>query len=111
MRLRRTHWTGREAPMKSLYVSLLAAATFFGCSRSSTQSPAVSDQIHRALNQAQFSNVSVSQDRDKGVVTLGGHVLTEADKAQAESIARTAAAGQVVANEIAVRPAGFEQEA
>jgi osmotically-inducible protein OsmY len=31
--------------------------------------------------------VSVSQDRDKGVVTLGGHVAADGDKSQAESIA------------------------
>src|SRR3984893_5624906 len=46
-----------------------------------------------------------------GVVTLGGHVAADADKAEAESIAKSMAAGQVVANQIAVQPPGLEQEA
>lgn len=53
----------------------------------------------------------MSQDRDKGVVTLGGHVEAERDKAQAESIAQSLAAGQVVANQIAVHPPGLERDA
>jgi hyperosmotically inducible protein len=55
--------------------------------------------------------VSVSQDRDKGVVTLTGSVATESDKAQAESVTKAAAGGQVVADEIAVRPPGDESAA
>jgi osmotically-inducible protein OsmY len=49
--------------------------------------------------------VSVTQDREKGVVTLGGSVATEADKANADQIARSFAADQVVANQLAVLPA------
>jgi hyperosmotically inducible periplasmic protein len=44
-------------------------------------------------------------------VTLGGHVAADADKSQAESIAKSIATGQVVANQIAVMPAGGESEA
>jgi hypothetical protein len=33
----------------------------------------------------------VNSDRDKGVVTLGGHVAADGDKSQAESIARSIA--------------------
>jgi hyperosmotically inducible protein len=40
-----------------------------------------------------------------------GHVAADADEAQAESIAKSIAAGQVVANEIAVRPPGLERDA
>jgi len=55
--------------------------------------------------------VSVAQDRDKGVVTLGGHVASGNDKAEAESIARSIAGSQVVANQIAVTPPGAESDA
>jgi osmotically-inducible protein OsmY len=41
-------------------------------------------------------------------VTLGGHVAADADKAHADSIAQSIAAGQVVADQIAVTPAGGE---
>jgi osmotically-inducible protein OsmY len=44
-------------------------------------------------------------------VTLGGHVPADTDKSQAESIAKAIAAGQVVANQIAVIPPGGENAA
>ena len=90
---------------------LLAIGSLMGCSRASTKSPDVSDSIRNSLDQAGFKDVSVTQDRDKGVVTLGGKVAVEADKAQAESIATSIAGGQVVANQIAVVPPGAEGEA
>jgi hyperosmotically inducible protein len=79
-----------------------------GCSTSATKSPEVSDKIRRDLDEAHYGDVSVSQDRDKGVVTLTGHVASDGDKAQAESIAKTDAAGQVVADEIAIVPPGAD---
>ncbi len=75
------------------------------------KSPDVTDNIRKSLDQAGYKDVSVSQDRDKGVVTLSGTVAAESDKAQAESLAKTGAAGQVVANTIAVRPPGDESAA
>jgi hyperosmotically inducible periplasmic protein len=97
--------------MKSLCLTLLVVGALAGCSETSTKSPDVSDGIRKSLDQARLTDVSVSQDRDKGVVTLGGHVAADGDKAQAESIAKSIAAGQVVANEIAVRPPGLERDA
>ena len=102
--------------MKTLRLSvaimaLLAIGVLAGCSQTSTKSPEVSDNIRKSLDQAGLKSVSVSQDRDKGVVTLGGHVATEGDKAQAESIAKSIATGQVVANQIAVMPPGGEPDA
>jgi len=46
----------------------------------------------------------VEQDRTKGVVTLGGRVPGDADKARADQIAHSLAQGQVVADEIEVAP-------
>src|SRR5664279_334905 len=90
---------------------LLGIVTLVGCSGTATQSPDVSDSIRKSLDQAGLKDVSVSQDRDKGVVTLGGHVAADADKSQAESIAKSIATGQVVANQIAVMPPSGESEA
>jgi hyperosmotically inducible protein len=73
--------------------------------------PDVAGSIHDALKQAGFKDVSVSQDRDKGVVTLKGNVAADGDKMQAESIARSMASGQVVGDEIAVLPPGGESVA
>jgi len=92
-------------------LSLLAVGILVGCSQTSMKSPEVSDSIRKSLDQAGFKNVSVSQDRDKGVVTLGGRVTSENDKAQAESLAKSLAAGQVVADQIAVIPVGIEKDA
>jgi hyperosmotically inducible protein len=97
--------------MKSLYLTLLVVGALAGCTETSTKSPDVSDGIRNSLDHARLTDVSVKQDRDKGVVTLGGHVAADGDKAQAESIAQSFAAGQVVANEIAVRPRGLERDA
>lgn len=80
-----------------------------GCSTS--KSPDVSDSIRKSLDQAGLKDVSVSQDRDKGVVTLDGNVPDEARKTQAESIAKSFAGSQVVANQIAVVPPGNASDA
>ena len=92
-----------------LAIALLGALA--GCSTTSTKSADVSSQIRTSLDQAGFKNVSASQDRDQGVVTLGGHVPADRDKAQAESIAKSIAGAQVVSNQIAVIPPGAESEA
>ncbi len=88
---------------------LLSVAGLGGCSRANP-SPDVSDNIRKSLDQAGLKDVSVNQDRDKGVVTLKGHVQSDSQKEQAESIAKSAAAGQVVADEIAVTPPNATSE-
>src|ERR1035437_2699834 len=92
-------------------LSLFVAVLLVGCHGTAGKSPDVSDSIRKSLDQAGLKDVSVSQDRDKGIVTLGGHVAADADKAQAESIAKSLAAGQVVADQIAVMPPGGESAA
>jgi hyperosmotically inducible periplasmic protein len=101
--------------MKTLRLSvavltLLAVGTLAGCSGTAA-SPDVSDHIRKSLDQAGFKDVSVSQNRDKGIVTLGGQVASENEKSQAESLAKSLAGAQVVADQIAVIPKGVEKEA
>jgi len=97
-----THW--------SALLTMVAVGLFSGCSQT-RQSPDVSANLRTALDQANLKKVSIDQDRDKGVVTLGGHVAGDGDKAQAETIARSIAPGQVVSNQIAVLPVGDESDA
>lgn len=85
--------------------------TFAGCSGSPTKSADISDSLRHSLDNAGLKDVTVSQDRDKGVVTLGGHVPADSEKSQAESLAAGLAMGQVVANQIAVIPVGIESDA
>ena len=92
-------------------LAVVAAGALAGCSTTSTKAADVSGSIGTSLDQAGLKGVSASQDRDKGIVTLGGHVATDNDKSQAESIARSMAGAQVVANQIAVLPRGAERDA
>ena len=101
--------------MKKLIVSvvilaLLTVGGLSGCSGTATKSPEVADNIRKSLDQAGFKDVTVKQDRDKGIVTLGGKVASDNDKLQAESLAKSLAGAQVVANQIAVIPMGLEKE-
>src|SRR5215470_15385268 len=98
---------------RALAPAFLAAALVVGagCGQQQAKAPDVKDTVKQGLEQAGLKDVSVTQDRDKGVVTLSGTVANDADKSQAESIARAAASGQVIANEISVRPPGEEKMA
>lgn len=92
--------------MKTLRVFSIIGLTFAlygltGCTRTQ-KSPDVAGAVRQGLDQANLKDISVSQDREKGVVTLTGHVPSEDAKSQAENIAKSAAGGEVVANEIAV---------
>jgi osmotically-inducible protein OsmY len=92
-------------------LAIVAIGTLVGCSTTPAKSADVTDSLRASLDQAGLKDVSASQDRDKGVVTLGGHVAANGDKFQAESIAKTIAGTQVVSNQIAVIPPGAESDA
>jgi osmotically-inducible protein OsmY len=82
--------------MKKLHlISLLLVGTLVGCT-SKTSYPDVKDNVRTALDSHGWKDVSVAQDRDKGVVTLTGHVASEADKNEAASVAQGIATSQVV---------------
>jgi hyperosmotically inducible periplasmic protein len=92
-------------------LSLLAVVlvgTLAGCSTNFNRAADVSGIIRTSLEQAGLKSVTVSQDRDKGVVTLSGNVSADEDKFKAESIARSMSGAQVVSNQIAVLPLGAE---
>ena len=91
-------------------VTLFAGGILGGCSGAAMKSPDVSDAIREALDRAGLYEVSVSQDRDKGVVTLDGKVNLDADQDRAERIAKSLAGAQEVADRIAVLPPGGENE-
>ena len=85
---------------------LAAVGCLIGCSEGARKSPDITDSLRKSLDQSNLRDVKVSQDRDKGVVTLTGQVASPSDKSQAESIAKSIAGSQVVADEIAVVPPG-----
>ena len=61
----------------SIFAVFLMLCSLSACTRSAEKAPDVSSAIRQSLDQAGLKDVSVSQDRDKGVVTLGGHVATD----------------------------------
>ena len=92
-------------------LAMVVAGSLAGCSMKSTRSSDVSGGIRTSLDQAGLKAVSVTEDHDKGVVTLGGHVTADAEKSQAQSIATSMAGAQVVSNQIEVIPPGTGHEA
>ena len=96
--------------MSIAMIALLSVGVLAGCSGTAVKSPDVADNIRKSLDQAGFKDITVSQDRDKGIVTLSGQVASDNEKLQAESLAKSLAGAQVVANQIAVIPKGLEKE-
>jgi hyperosmotically inducible periplasmic protein len=94
----------RSVLLSGALLSLLVFLPASGCSSSHEKSPEVTSQIRSSLDQAGLQSVNVNQDRDKGVVTLTGTVLSDTQRGQAESIAKSIATNQVVSNKIAVQP-------
>ena len=95
----------------SIFLIVFVISVASGCTNHSTKAPDVTASIRQALDQAGLKDVSVSQDRDKNLITLTGKVANDNDKMQAESIARSIAGTQVVSNQISVRPPGQESTA
>jgi hyperosmotically inducible protein len=62
--------------------------------------------VTSSLSSNTLGDISVSQDRDKGVMTLTGNVDSYDRKTEAETLAKQAAPDYTIANEIGVRPAG-----
>lgn len=92
-------------------LAVFAAAFGVACSQQKASSPDVTDQIKDSLKANNLDDVKVSENRDKGVVTLSGDVKDEQAKTQAEDIAKQNAGGLIIANEIGVRPEGAEGDA
>jgi hyperosmotically inducible protein len=62
-----------------------------------------------SLSTNNLNSVNVSQDRQKGVMTLTGSVDSDNLKSQAELLARQAAPDYTIADEIGVRPPGDDE--
>jgi hypothetical protein len=94
----------KSFPNWSASLATAVAGILAGCTLA-VKSPGVADSIRTALDQAGLKSVSLVQDRDKGVVTLGGHIGADGDKPQ------SLADGEVVADRIAVLPLGAASDA
>jgi hyperosmotically inducible periplasmic protein len=101
--------TRTNLPRKLLFASatvLAGALVIAGCKSSH---PDEKSAVNTALSSNNLSAVSVSQDREKGVMTLTGTVDSQDLKNQAESLAKQSAPDYTIADEIGVRPPGDSQ--
>ena len=89
---------------------LMALTLAAGCNNANTH-PDVKDNVKTALKNDNLGDIDVSQDRDKGVLTLTGNVASQDDKAKAETVVQQNAPGYTVADQIGVRPSGMESQA
>ncbi|MGC1920255.1 MAG: BON domain-containing protein [Acidobacteriaceae bacterium] len=83
--------------------SLAAGLVIAGCN-SNPKFPDSKSAVNNSLTQNNLGAIHVSQDQDKGVITLTGTVPSDGQKSQAESIAKQAAPNYTIADEIAVVP-------
>lgn len=94
----------------SLALSLALTFTLAACNRAA-EHPDVKDAVNTAMTRNNLGVVKVSQDREKGVITLTGDVESADQKTQAENVAAQAAPGYTISNEVGVRPVGLEGQA
>ena len=89
-------------------VVLAGSLVVAGCHK---QYPDEKSAVTNSLSTNNLNAVSVSQDRDKGVITLTGNVASSDMKNQAESLTKQAAPDYTVADEIGVQPPGDQSQA
>lgn len=92
-------------------VCMLLAALFVSVSCNRADANSYKDAVSRALEQADLKGVTVSEDRDKNTITLGGKLHSDDAKNRAGEVAKSAAPGRLIANEVSVQPVGEESEA
>jgi osmotically-inducible protein OsmY len=97
--------------MKAFTSWLALVVLFFGVGCSSENNISYKDGVQKALQQADLKDVTVSEDKDKNTITLGGKLHSDDAKAKAAEVAKSAAGTRIIANEISVQPVGSESEA
>jgi osmotically-inducible protein OsmY len=99
--------------MKSIFAAFAVAVLIscLACSNRTGDNVSYKDAVKRALEQAELTDVSVVEDRDKNTVTLGGTVHSDDAKQTAARVAKNAAGDRIIVNEVSVRPVGEESEA
>lgn len=90
--------------------SLVGVFVIAGCHKTKPDYPDFKGAVSSSLAQKDLGSIQVSQDRDKGVITLSGTVPTLDEKQQAESVAKQAAPNYTIADEIAVVSPGTAKE-
>lgn len=96
-------------PISILTASALVAGTiaFIGCGHSH---PDDQMAVYSSLDKNDLRSVTVSQDRDKGTITLKGIVASPTEKQKAEQVAQQAAPGYSIVDRTQVKNLGLQGE-
>jgi hyperosmotically inducible protein len=89
-------------PVAGLAAVLAGSLALGGCHQATH--PDEKAAVNDSLKNNNLGSISVSQDREKGVITLTGDVDSDSGKSQAETLARQSAPDYTIADEIGVRP-------
>lgn len=90
---------------------VLVPILLVGVACTKTPNTSYKDSVKKALEQAELQDVTVSEDRDRNTITLGGKVHSDDAKRVAGDVAKAAAGERIVSNEVSVQPVGVESEA
>ncbi len=90
---------------------LLVPALLMAVACTKAPSTSYKDLVKKALEQSELQDVTVSEDRDRNTITLGGTVHSDDAKRQAGEVAKSVAGERIVANEVSIQPVGVESEA
>jgi len=96
---------GNRRFISSLVITGLAGACLLAGCNSGPKYPNSKPQVTSSLAQDNLSNLTVLQDRNRGVITLTGTVPSQEKKLQAEDIAKSAAPKYKIADQTTVVPA------
>jgi osmotically-inducible protein OsmY len=99
--------------MKTLLLPFLALTLVLSTVSCTQRAKNVSykDGVKKALEQADYKDVTVDEDSNKNTITLGGKLHSENAKQQASEVAQSASGGRTIVNQISVEPVGVESEA
>lgn len=86
-------------------IALVGLLALVGCQ---DKHPDMKQAVYSTLSQHDLRSVEVSQDRGKGEITLRGIVGSPDQKTNAENLARQAAPGYTITDNIQVQSAGLE---
>ncbi len=99
--------------MKTLLLAFLALTlglSTAGCTQRA-KNVSYKDGVKKALEQADYKDVTVDEDSDKNTITLGGKLHSENAKQQASEVAQSVSGGRTIVNQISVEPVGMESDA
>jgi osmotically-inducible protein OsmY len=97
--------------MKTVATFFVLAALLLTVACSHQDNVSYKDDVKKALEQAELKDVTVSEDKDKNTITLGGTLHSDEAKGKAAEVAKGAANTRIIANDISVQPVGSEAEA